>query len=152
MDIKKLIEEINNLTEDEFVDDFEDAEVNTVVEPVETTTTDELDAKVKISRALDVLKQAIEDFKSATIEEIDLVNDSELTTTFEELDAVTNKVTNILSGNNEATDTQLLDDDVLNTEEDDVENVEEDDEEQEEINFDDEANLDLFGTEEDDED
>ena len=147
MNIKKLIEEINNLTEDELVDDFEDTEVAEVVDTLDDTTnvTDTLDAKVKISRALDVLKDAIDDFKDATIEEIDLVKDADLSVIFEDLDNIISRVTEFLTGKQENTEIPV------ESTEDEIEEVpqedEEDEENEEDANFDDEANLDLFGIE-----
>lgn len=47
---------------------------------------DTFDAKAKIARALDNLKSAIEEFKDATSEKVDLINDGNLITEIEGLD------------------------------------------------------------------
>ena len=148
MDIKKLREEMNNLTEDEFVDDFDDTEINNdsftdIDEPVsDVSVTDELDAKTKISRALDVLKDAVEDFKTTTAEEIDLVKDANISMAIEQLDSTINTMTQELTGNKEQVEPM----DVTPSEE--LEEVPQDDEEDNDelVDFDTEAELDLLGT------
>ena len=149
MDIKKLIEEINILAEDELIDDFEGIDVPN--EPVEMSAqpfdlTSELNAKTKISRALDVLIDAIDDFKNSITEEIDLIEDADLTSSFELLDEVVSQIQDAISGNN-AQDTML--NDIEQEEQSNEEQASEDEEDEEsEIDFDAEAELDLFSDEE----
>ena len=149
MDTKQLVEELNSLIEDELVDDFEDVEVSDnhlseepEKEPEPRNITDELDAKTKISRALDVLISAIDDFKNAISTEIDLVADADFHNLTEELDNV------ILSMQNAITGEHLKG---ANPQEE-LEEVPEDEkleeEPEEEISFEDEAALDLFNPEE----
>lgn len=149
MDTKQLVEELNSLIEDELVDDFEDVEVSDnhlseepEKEPEPRNITDELDAKTKISRALDVLISAVDDFKNAISTEIDLVADADFHNLTEELDNV------ILSMQNAITGEHLKG---ANPQEE-LEEVPEDekleDEPEEEISFEDEASLDLFNPEE----
>ena len=151
MDLRKLIEEINRLTEHEFVDDFNSEITDTNLSSDENIT-DQLNAKTKISRALDVLKEAVDDFKAAVVEELDLIADAELSTTIESLDDITSKITSILTGENSVRE----DNEPVNAEEEpdreDEETEEttspEEEDEDVEINFDDEAELDLFGNDE----
>ena len=149
MDTKQLVEELNSLIEDELVDDFEDVEVSDnhlseepEKEPEPRKITDELDAKTKISRALDVLISAVDDFKNAISTEIDLVADADFHNLTEELDNV------ILSMQNAITGEHLKG---ANSQEE-LEEVPEDEkveeEPEEEISFEDEASLDLFNPEE----
>ena len=150
MDLKKLIEEINKLTEHEFVDDF-NSEITDTNLGSDENMTDQLNAKTKISRALDVLKEAIDDFKSAVVEELDLIADAELSATIESLDDITLKITSILAGENSVEE----DNEPVNTEEEldrEHEETEEatapEEDEDVEVNFDDEAELDLFDNDE----
>ena len=152
MDIKKLIEEINTLAEDELIDEFEGIDVPH--EPIEMPEpfdlTSELNAKTKISRALDVLIDAIDDFKNSITEEIDLIQDADITSCFELLDEVVSQIQDAISGNNardimfndtnpeEQSDEEALEDEEANEPED----------ENAEIDFDAEAELDLFSDEE----
>lgn len=137
---EKLIETLNRLMEDELKDDFENIEVSDTdlheAPTTETNTTDELDAKTKISRALDVLKKAVEDFKNATVEEVDLLNDSELLNKIEDMDGILTTIEGTLNGKE--------------TTQEPLEKAPEDDEDddQEEVNFDDEASLDIFNNDE----
>lgn len=152
MDVRKLIEEINALTEDELVDDFDDIEVSdfelTDEPKVEENTTESLDAKTKISRALDVLADAIEDFKNATVSEIDLVTDADLNVSFESLDGVVSEIRSALNGNTQP----VVEEPVMDVEPvDELKDEDSGEEDFEEVDFDDEASLDLFGTEEDSE-
>jgi hypothetical protein len=158
-DIRAIVEEINSLTEDEFVDEFVDAEISDAVleEPAQHSATEELDAKTKISRALDVLCDAIEDFKNTTAGEIDLVTNADLNLTIEGLDGKINEIRSALNGEAPVADIvpevedQLpaLTDDIIDSDEElgeeDEENIDSD---IEEIVFDDEAELDLFPEEE----
>ena len=150
MDLRKLIEEINKLTEHEFVDDF-NSEITDTNLGSDENMTDQLNAKTKISRALDVFKEAIDDFKSAVVEELDLIADAELSATIESLDDITLKITSILAGENSVEE----DNEPVNTEEEldrEDEDTEEatapEEDEDVEVNFDNEAELDLFGNDE----
>lgn len=159
MDIRKIVEQINKLTEQDIdeiqLQDEVDAEVP-VQEPAfndNMSLADQFDAKARIARALDALKDAVEEFKNATAEKVDLLKDQALTMGIEKLDAIVPEIENALvTGSNILGDSQL--NDPFKTElpaEDDVpeEEVpadEEDDEEEdfEEVDFDAEAGLDLL--------
>lgn len=140
---ERLIETLNRLMEDELKDDFENVEVTDtdLHEPptTEVNVTDELDAKTKISRALDVLKKAVDDFKNTTVEEVDLLKDSELLNKIANIDGILATIETILTGKEpeEAEPEEPLE-----------EAPEADDEDDEELNFDDEASLDLFNNDE----
>ena len=154
MDITKLVEEINALVEDELVDDFEDIEVSDVnfedEQPEEladnaeaNSMTDELDAKTKISRALDVFEDAVEDFKGAVFTEIDLIKDADLSSLVENLTQLVQDMRSTLAGNN--VEPELIkDNEEVENELTDDNSEEEAEEEVRELNFDDEASLDLF--------
>lgn len=141
---ERLIETLNRLMEDELKDDFENVEVTDtdLHEPptTEVNTTDELDAKTKISRALDVLKKAVEDFKNTTVEEVDLLKDAELLNKIANIDGILATIETILTGKEE-TEQQA---EPL----EEAPEADEDNEEGEEVNFDDEASLDLFNNDE----
>lgn len=149
MDIRKLIEEINALTEDELIDDFEAQEPLAVEEidllPVEhevdeVSTADSLDAKTKIAKALEEVKESIEYFKQITSEELDLVKDANLNISIEELDNKISEIEAILAGGKIEEPVEVA---VEETEvEEPVEEIESD------VDFDTEAQLDLFGDEE----
>ena len=63
------------------------------------TLADTFDAKAKIARALDNLKSAINDFKDATSEKVDLINDGNLVAEIEGLDkAITGIETALAAG------------------------------------------------------
>ena len=144
MELKKLIEEINRLTEDELIDEFDTEEINS---DIEKDITSELNARTKISRALDVLKEAIEDFKDVVLEELDLFEDSDLSGCLECLDDVTDDITSILSGGNkiEEKPEEIEEPEVEDDEE--QEDIESEDE-RPEVDFDKEAELNLFDNEE----
>ena len=149
MDTKQLVEELNSLIEDELVDDFEDVEVSDnhlseepEKEPEPRNITDELDAKTKISRALDILISAVDDFKNAISTEIDLVADADFHNLTEELDNV------ILSMQNAITGEHLKGANPQEELEEVPEDEKSEDEPEEEISFEDEASLDLFNPEE----
>ena len=108
MDIDKLLEELNlalgeeDVKEDTLVDEAPEAELAleepaAPAEPEEQpkeepafkdsmSLADTFDAKAKIARALDNLKASIEEFKDATAEKVDLINDGNLLTEIEGLD------------------------------------------------------------------
>lgn len=144
-DLRKIIEEINSLAEDELVDEFEDVEItDTELEPTNDNLTDTLEAKTKLSRALDVLKGQVEDFKNSVIEDVDLINDTTITTSFEALDNILKDIADSLGANKEE------DKDVFEVEADEEiveDDTEEEKEEDVEVDFDDEASLDLFNLE-----
>lgn len=155
MNIKELIEEINRLAEDELIDDFEETEISddsfANEEPVEKDLTSELSAKTKISRALDVLIDAIDDFKNSVTQELDLIQDADLTASFELLDEVTSQISSVISGN----DQSILPVSEIEPEDEEVPSEDEeieDDQEDEEIDFDAEAELDLFSNEDNEQD
>ena len=146
MDIKKLIEEINLLSEDELVDEFETPTiVDDVIVEERPSLTNELEAKTRISRAFDTLKDALDYFKDITAEELDLVQDSLLNSSIEQLSDDVWAIESCL--HNDPTDSKV-DDNIEDEVEinDDIEDkeVEEDEETEEEVSFDDEAQLDLF--------
>lgn len=144
---ERLIETLNRLMEDELKDDFENVEVTDadLHEPptTEVKTTDELDAKTKISRALDVLKKAVDDFKNTTVEEVDLLKDAELLNRIANIDGIITAIETILTGKEEPEEAEPQEPLEEAPEADD-----EDDENGEEVNFDDEASLDLFNNDE----
>ena len=146
MDIKKLIEDINLLAEDELVDEFETPVVDDVVVTEEKPSiTSELEAKTRISRAFDTLKDALDYFKDITAEELDLVQDSLLNSTIEQLSNDIWAIESCLH-NDPVKDTEEVVDEI--EVEDDIED--EDNVEEEEVSFDDEAQLDLFNDEDSD--
>lgn len=153
MNIKELIEEINRLAEDELIDDFEETEISddsfANAEPRDLTS--ELSAKTKISRALDVLIDAIDDFKNSVTQELDLIQDADLTASFELLDEVTSQIRSVISGD----DNSILPVSEIEPEDEEVPSEDEeieDDQEDEEIDFDAEAELDLFSDEDNEQD
>ena len=154
MNLRKLIEEINKLTEDEFIDQF-NTEVSDEDLKVNDDLTKELNAKTKVSRALDVLKEAIDDFKDVALEELDLITDADLSKLLECLDDIVVDIKNVLTGKEKVEEKPEEKEEIEIEEKEDIEPSEEantqeaEDEEAEEVNFDDEAELDLFGSEED---
>ena len=141
-DIKALIENINSLLEDDLIDEFEDSEImaDQVIGDMDNTT-EQLNAKTKISRALDILVDAIEDFKNTAVTEIDLISDADLGVSIEHLDTAIANIRAVLN-NNQEIDMQKEDSqdnaELISQEE------KEEKEEKEEVSFDDEALLDLF--------
>lgn len=141
MNIKKLIEEIK-LAEDELVDDFDTEIDGDQLNVEETATTEQLDAKTKVSRALDVLKSAVEDFKDSTVEELNVINDSMLFNYAETLEDTIKMIEGVLNGD-------MPKEEPVEEETEELEEIETDeDDEDEEVDFDDEASLDLFQDEE----
>lgn len=143
---KELKEDVS-LAEDELVDEF-DADVNASFED-EVSLVDKLDAKTKVARALEVLKKSIEDFKDATVGEVDLLGDSLVLSCVEDLDACVKSLEDSLTlgtaSAEEVVEEDLVDEEPLNDEAEDAEA--EDDEVEEETNFDDEASLDFLADE-----
>lgn len=147
-DIKKLVEEINSLVEDELIDDFDNVEVSDAeliedepnFEPSANNATEELGAKTKISRALDVLSDAVEDFKNDIFTELDLINDSDFSVLVENLGNIIQDMRNNLLNNSikkeeeaEELDVDEVSDNTSDAEPDEAE-----------VDFDTEASLDLF--------
>ena len=99
--IKKIVEELlRPQNEEELIDDFSDIQISDddVVqdEPVtevpqqpETSElysdTDKLEALTKISRALDVLGEAIDEFEVSIIDVLDITGQADLISTIDEL-------------------------------------------------------------------
>ena len=121
---------------------------------------DQFDAKARIARALEALKTAVEEFKDATAEKIDLLQDEAL---LQGIDAIDNDVIALESalasgsqilGNTELNDPFKTDlpaeanelEEEPKAEETDEEP--EEDEDEEETDFDELAGLDLLGSEE----
>ena len=170
-DLRRLIEEIDELvdkveetSEDEMEEGLDDNMFDEVVDPLEhDNTTELLNAKTKISRALDVLKDAINDFKTMVVTQIDLIEDAELSAQMEALDKVIMDMSNTLvsepvqpndfeedgfedaenTEDSEETDSEKTDREETDREEIEQE-PEEDEEEPKEVPFDDEASIDLF--------
>ena len=172
MELKKLIEELKNITEEDMPeinlqDDIEPEEPAEVIEaPMEEpaaeepkivdtmTLADQFDAKEKIARALENLKLAVDEFKDATAEKVDLIDDSVLLQEIEGLDTAVEAVATALASGNVLGDTELNDpfkaqqpaEDVT-IDETPVEATEADDEEDEallDVDFDELAGLDLL--------
>lgn len=171
MKIRRLIEEINKLSEEDvneinLQDEIVPEEPATVIEPAAPTFNDNMsladtfDAKARIARALEALKAAVDEFKEATAEKIDLLKDEAL---LQGIAALTDQVngletalasgSNIL-GNSELNDpfkTELPAEPEEVAEEPDVEDEaseDEEEDEEEEYDFDAEAGLDLLSPEE----
>ena len=117
---------------------------------------DTLDTKAKIARCLETLKQSVEDFKEATAEKVDLLQDGMLLQGFEQLDVVIADIEKALaSGSNILGDSELNDafraelpaEPEKKEEEQPAEDDEEDEDEFVETDFDAEAGLNLFGEE-----
>ena len=173
MEIKDLIKSINILAEDitseDVLQDTPEQEPEVAPEFNDgMSLADTFDAKAKIARCLENLKQAVEDFKEATAEKVDLLKDELLLEQIEKLDVTVKDIevalasgSNIL-GNSELNDafkTELPaeeetetkeeenSDDSENEDSDDEDEIEEDEDEVGEYDFDDQAGLDLFNPE-----
>lgn len=119
MDIKKLLESIDKLTEETATEDLftdvpaEEPEVAPAVEPAFNdgmSLADTFDTKAKIARSLENLKLAVEEFKEATAEKIDLLKDELLLGGLDELDEVVKGLELALaSGSNLLGDSELND-------------------------------------------
>lgn len=150
MDVRKLIEEINAITEDELIDDFEPSEVESFTDiPVDNQQTgsvaDTLDAKTKIAKALEDVKEAIAYFKDITSQELDFVKDAAINFAIETLDTDITTIENALQGNNQEPQEQVDNMELEDVDADQEPENDESNEDEEELNFDDEAELDLFG-------
>lgn len=150
MNARQLIEELKKFTEEDFIEDemVDEFETPAITDSNLTDTTnlaDELDAKTKIARALEILKKAVNDFKDATVMEVDLINDSTLMSTIEAIDQEIKTIESSLSGKVEPI-AEPIDVPVEN----DEMPVDDEDSDLEEIDFDDEASLDFFSDEDED--
>ena len=174
MEIKKLIEELKQLTEEDMPeinlqDDIEPEEPAEVIEaPVQEpapeepkivdtmTLADQFDAKAKIARALENLKLAVEEFKDATAEKVDLIDDNVLLQEIEGLDTAVEAVATALASGNVLGDTELNDpfkaqqpaEDVAIEEEPAAETEDEEDEALLDADFDELAGLNLLHNDE----
>lgn len=174
----KIIENINKLTEEDvnevtLRDEIEPQKPAEIIEPEDSlepsskimdnmSLADQFDAKARIARALEALKVAVEEFKDATAEKIDLLKDQALLTGIEGIDNQVKDLENALAkgsnilGDSELNDafkTQLPKENTESQESQDSENTEPDenedeDEEDEMYDFDDQAGLDLIPDEE----
>ena len=119
MNIKELLENIDKLTEETATEDLftdipaEEPEVAPAVEPTFNdgmSLADTFDTKAKIARSLENLKLAVEEFKDATAEKIDLLKDELLLGGLDELDEVIKGLELALaSGSNLLGDSELND-------------------------------------------
>lgn len=147
MNARQLIEELKKFTEEDFIEDemVDEFETPAITDSNLTDTTnlaDELDAKTKIARALEVLKKAVDDFKNATVTEVDLINDSTLMSTIEAIDQEIKTIESSLSGKAEP-----IAEPIAEPMEMDNEQTSDEDSDLDEIDFDDEASLDFFSDE-----
>lgn len=170
--IKKIVEELlRPQNEEELIDDFSDIQISDddVVqdEPVtevpqqpETSElysdTDKLEALTKISRALDVLGEAIDEFEVSIIDVLDITGQADLISTIDELKNKFQQARDIVSPNKSTEQSPIdlsfggeLEDEEPEQELDDVELSDEEieptegdeDEEDKEVDFDKEASL-----------
>lgn len=163
MEIQKLIEEINRLTEDDMdevtlQDEIEPEQPAEVVDEPEfndnMSLADQFDAKARIARALEALKDAVNEFKDATAEKIDLLKDQALTGGIEKLDGLMVEIEKALaSGSNILGDSELNDPfktqipdqtEEIQPEETEAADTEDNEYTDEEADFDAEAGLDLL--------
>lgn len=163
MEIQKLIEEINRLTEDDMdevtlQDEIEPEQPAEVVDEPEfndnMSLADQFDAKARIARALEALKDAVNEFKDATAEKIDLLKDQALTGGIEKLDGLMVEIEKALaSGSNILGDSELNDPfktqipdqtEEIQPEETEEADTEDNEYTDEEADFDVEAGLDLL--------
>lgn len=163
MEIQKLIEEINRLTEDDMdevtlQDEIEPEQPAEVVDEPEfndnMSLADQFDAKARIARALEALKDAVNEFKDATAEKIDLLKDQALTGGIEKLDGLMVEIEKALaSGSNILGDSELNDPfktqipdqtEEIQPEETEEADTEDNEYTDEEADFDAEAGLDLL--------
>lgn len=172
MSIKKILEEINKFAEEDvneqtLQDEITPDEPATVIEPEFNDTmslADQFDAKARIARALEALQAAVEEFKAATAEKVDLLQDQALMQGIAGLDEqVAGLETALASGSKILGDTSLNDpfkpelpDDQTEMEDEETgdldqeeeESEEDSEEEEEDYDFDTEAGLDLLAPEE----
>lgn len=173
MDIRDIINSINALTEEntseEILSDVpaEEPEVAPEVTPEFNdgmSLADTFDTKAKIARALDNLKVAVDEFKDATAEKIDLLKDELLLGGIEKLGDVIQEIELALaSGSNLLGDSELNDpfkaelpqeEETVNVPDEEeeegtpAEEETEDEEDYEDYDFDSEAGLDLLSNNE----
>lgn len=172
-DIKRLIEELKLLEDDiaeiNLQDEIEPEEPAQVIdEPNEEkpheekpvfgdnmSLADQFDAKARIARALEALKAAVDEFKDATAEKLDLLQDQDLTTGIEKLDSIVVEIEAALAGGSQILGNSELNDpfkpelpeapEEAPEAEEKEDDEAEDEEEEEEYDFDAEAGLDLLG-------
>ena len=175
MEIKKLLsqlkrfekyyEDVNEETIEDTVDVAEAPEMKTEIDD-DMSIADKLAAKTKIAKSLEDLQLAIDDFKDASLEKLDLLNDEGLLSAIEGLDLAVTAIEQALNpedvvaadggtGLNAAFSDELPDEpadedeDTIEDEEDTIEDEEDEDSfDTEDVDFDDEAGLDLLGGEE----
>lgn len=175
-DLRKLIEQLNKLTEEDvneinLQDEIEPEQPAEVIDaPVEKpvfgdnmSLADQFDAKARIARALEGLQNAVEEFKDATAEKVDLLKDQALTGGIEKLTALMGELeTALVSGSNILGTSELNDpfktdmpapqEEVEEVEQtgdaEDAEELDMDAEDEEEYDFDAAAGLDLLADEE----
>ena len=161
MEMKELIRQLKRIDEDLTEDTIEDT-----IEPQQApemktelvdgmSIADKLAAKTKIARALEVLKDAINEFKDASVSKLDMLNDNGLISAIETLDLAVTSIEQALApeqiedggtGLNAAFADELPDEPIEEpaeeTEEEDEEDAE--DEDTEEADFDSEAEFNLL--------
>ena len=114
INMKKLLEDINELIGEEQLEDEIQPEVAPeVVETPEFNDTmslaDEFDAKARIARALEALQAAVDEFKDATAEKVDLIADRQLIQEIEGLDVAVKNVEEALRGGSNLLGSELND-------------------------------------------
>jgi len=174
-DIKTLIEEIKLLEDDiaeiNLQDEIEPEEPAQVIdEPTDIekptfgdnmSLADQFDAKARIARALEALKAAVDEFKDATAEKLDLLQDQDLTTGIEKLDTIVVEIESALASGSQILGNSELNDpfkpelpekpeetEAEEEEEETPDSEENEEDEEEDYDFDAEAGLDLLGGEE----
>ena len=169
MDFKQIIEEINKFAEEDvneqtLQDEITPEEPAQVIEPQEPafndnmSLADQFDAKARIARALEALQTAVQEFKDATAEKIDLLQDQALMQGIAGLEEqVKGLETALASGSKILGDSELNDpfkpelpaEPEVEEETGDLDQEETEEEEDDEIyDFDAEAGLDLLAPEE----
>lgn len=171
MSIRKILEEINKFAEEdvnevELQDEITPEEPATVIEPEQPTfndnmsLADQFDAKARIARALEALQAAVAEFKEATAEKVDLLQDQALMQGIAALDQqVVDLETALASGSKILGDSSLNDpfkpelpagesEETGDLDHAEEEEPQEEEEDEEEYDFDAEAGLDLLAPEE----
>ena len=113
INIEKLLEDINGILGEEQLEDEIQPEVAPEVTEPEFNDTmslaDEFDAKARIARALEALQAAVDEFKDATAEKVDLIADAKLLQEIEGLDVAVKNVEEALRGGSNLLGTELND-------------------------------------------
>ena len=116
INMKKLLEDINELIgEEQLADEIQPEVAPEVVETPEPefndtmSLADEFDAKARIARALEALQAAVDEFKDATAEKVDLIADSQLIQEIEGLDVAVKNVEEALRGGSNLLGSELND-------------------------------------------